>query len=309
MADKVIVYNMVGTFVFDNQLKVVESQKGDKRSELLSRYKNAAPPNEKQRYKLMEFFKDKQYFSSFRNQCIKITKADIKNAVDEAMLIGQAIASADELERVINMLTKRLREWFALTAPEVERSMEDNRKFVEAVLKKPREMLLKEVNTDDVASAGKLLSPEDVKAYQNLAWQITQLHNARSQQESYIISAMEKSYPNLTQVATALVGARLLQHAGTMKRLAKMPASTLQMLGAEKAMFRHLRNKAKCASPKYGLIYNHPVVQSVKPKNRGKMARILADKICIAVKVDYFKGVFIGGQLRNMVAEKARALE
>jgi nucleolar protein 56 len=74
------------------------------------------------------------------------------------------------------------------------------------------------------------------------------------------------------------------------------PASTIQLLGAEKALFRHLKNK-KYQSPKFGVLHDHPLVLKAKRNERGRIARILADKICIAAKVDYFKGKYVGDKL------------
>ena len=109
----------------------------------------------------------------------------------------------------------------------------------------------------------------------------------------------------MTAITGVSIGAKLLEHAGSLKRLAEMPASTIQLLGAEKALFRHIKNK-KNLCPKYGLLHEHPFITQSKKKSHGKIARALADKIAIAVKVDYFKGKFIGDKLRKELEKKIK---
>ena len=112
-----------------------------------------------------------------------------------------------------------------------------------------------------------------------------------------------KTYcPNLLAVTGISLGAKLMSKAGSLKRLVLMPASTIQVLGAEKALFRHMKTGAK--PPRHGIIIKHPLISSAKQKEHGKRARTLADKIAIAVKVDYFKGKFIGDKLNKSIQEK-----
>ena len=99
------------------------------------------------------------------------------------------------------------------------------------------------------------------------------------------------------------MAAKLIEHTGSLKRLAEMPASTLQVLGAEKALFRHMRNK-KNRPPKFGLIHEHQLIQKSKREMYGKVARALADKASIAARVDYFRGKFIGDKLKKELIEK-----
>ena len=104
--------------------------------------------------------------------------------------------------------------------------------------------------------------------------------------DSYIEAEMLKFAPNTAKVAGAILGAKLIQMAGSLEKLAKLPASTIQVLGAEKALFRHLRKGTK--PPKHGVILQHQLMKKVNPKNRGKVARTLAAKIAIAAKVDFY---------------------
>jgi len=99
-----------------------------------------------------------------------------------------------------------------------------------------------------------------------------------------------------------LIGAKLLEHAGSLKRMAEMPSSTIQILGAEKALFRHLKTGSR--PPKYGVLLGHSIVQQMPKAKQGKAARVLADKISLAVRIDYFKGEFRGEQLLLDVKKK-----
>ena len=110
---------------------------------------------------------------------------------------------------------------------------------------------------------------------------------------------MTKTCPNLTAICGSLLGAKLVELAGGLKELINFPAGTVQLLGAEKALFRHIKKGNK--PPKHGYIITHPLVANAT--NKGKAARTLANKILISAKVDYFKGDFVGDKLKNL-AEK-----
>ena len=189
------------------------------------------------------------------------------------------------------MLTKRLREWYSLYNPELSY----DEKYVEKVLGKSNKVK---------NSMGKDLSDKDMDSIMNLAEEIQVLIKYKEKTSSYLEKIMEKYCPNLNSVAGMVIGAKLLAHTGSLKRLVMMPASTIQILGAEKALFRHLKSGAK--PPRHGIIVNHSLISEAKQKDHGKRARALADKISIAVKIDYFKGKFIGDKLRKELEEKFR---
>jgi len=128
------------------------------------------------------------------------------------------------------------------------------------------------------------ISDEDIIHIQDLSKQIIEICEYREELFEYIKSRMRAIAPNLTVLVGELVGARLIAHAGSLINLAKHPASTVQILGAEKALFRAL--KTKKATPKYGLIYHASIVGQTTPKNKGKISRILANKAAISCRVD-----------------------
>ena len=145
---------------------------------------------------------------------------------------------------------------------------------------------------------------KDVSAILLLATQINNFYKLRAHYENYLEELEKETCPNFMEVGGATIAAKLLSHAGSLKRLVEMPASTIQILGAEKALFRHMRNKRKNLCPKFGLIHEHQLIQKSKKEMHGKVARALADKLSIAVKIDYFKGKFIGDKLKKGLVDK-----
>ena len=114
---------------------------------------------------------------------------------------------------------------------------------------------------------------------------------------------MKRHCPNLAVVAGASTGAELVVQAGSLQRLAMLPASTIQLLGAERELFRHLKDK-KQRPPKAGVLHSHPLVTAASKKQQGRIAKLLADKISIAIRVDYFKGQFVGDKLLDALKKK-----
>jgi nucleolar protein 56 len=231
---------------------------------------------------------------------LKLTKKKIKESINEDNLICQAVNSIAETDKVINILSKRLREWYALYNPEFRVS--NNNKFTELILKKSREDLRKELNVTE--SMGADLSKTDIEAIFNLAKKLISLFEYQNETGKYLTAIMERYCPNLTSIAGTTIGAKLIEHTGCLKRLAFLPSSTVLMIGAEKALFRHIKTGAK--PPKHGLIHEHQFIQSAKRSEQGKKARALADKISMAVRIDFFKGKFIGAKMKQDLEAKFR---
>ena len=148
------------------------------------------------------------------------------------------------------------------------------------------------------------LKNKDVSAILLLAVQINNFYKLKNHYESYLKGLEKEACPNFMEVGGFAIAAKLISHAGSLRRLVEMPASTIQILGAEKALFRHMRNKRRNLPPKYGIIIQHQLIQKSKSSMHGKAARALADKLSIAVKIDYFKGKFIGDKLKKGLVDK-----
>lgn len=235
---------------------------------------------------------------------LELTKKAIKESINQDLFIIHAISNIEEIDKSGNMLAKRLREWYGLYLPEFSRSLGDNEAFTKLILQKTKKDLLKEIKLKDTESMGADLDKKDLEPIFNLAKKIIELYDLRRQHEKYLETIMSKYCPNLQAVAGTTTGAKLLALAGSLKKMVLFPASTIQLLGAEKALFRHIKTGAR--PPKYGILVNHPIVTNVKRQDKGKAARALADKISIAVKVDYYKGKFIGEELRKKIEKRFR---
>jgi nucleolar protein 56 len=247
----------------------------------------------------LSYLKDKRYNAPFVRMNIEITKQQIRESVGEDLLVIQSIRVIDDLKHVTNLLVRRLREWYELYNPEFSRACEDHEKFIYRILK-DRNKLKRE------GSMGADIPDDSRHAIYELAERIKGLYAEIESQEKYIEDVMKRICPNMLAITGALIGAQLLEHAGSMKQMSIMPASTIQLLGAEKALFKHLRTGAKC--PKYGLIFNHPVVRDSAQRHKGKAARIVADKISIAVRIDHFKGEYRGEKLKAELDSKVERL-
>ncbi|MFH1642926.1 MAG: hypothetical protein ABIC04_08590 [Nanoarchaeota archaeon] len=310
MHNKYIYSNIIGTFVFNEHFKPMNSimfkntneyaQKEKYEKDFSKKYSHLKKPEGKELEKILEYFKKPEYFKEFRTKNIVITRQLIKKSVKDELLIIQAINNISDIDKAINTLTKRLREWYELYNPEFSHSIDKQELFVELIMKKNKQELLQEINEKN--SMGADFSKEDLEPIMNLAKKIQGLLELRFDQENYLEKIMKKVCPNMLAITGITTGAKLLSQAGSIKKMVEFPASTIQLLGAEKALFRHLTSKAK--SPKYGFLHEHPLIMKNKQKLHGKIARALADKISIAIKVDYFKGKFIGNELINKLEKK-----
>ncbi|CEJ56191.1 Putative Nucleolar protein nop5 [Penicillium brasilianum] len=213
-------------------------------------------------------------------------------------MIVQAIGLLDDLDKELNTYAMRVKEWYGWHFPELAKILNDNIAYSKLVLKMGMrtnwettdlaEILPEEiegaVKTAADRSMGTEISEEDLENIQALATQVVEFAEYRQRLASYLTSRMNAIAPNLTALVGDLVGARLIAHAGSLTSLSKSPASTIQILGAEKALFRAL--KTKHDTPKYGLIYHASLIGQATGRNKGKMARILAAKASLGIRVD-----------------------
>ena len=297
--------NIIGSFVLDEELKIVDSllfkdikeyynkDKAEKR--LQSEHKNLQFLPDKKVPKVLLLFKDKKYFKEFYQRNLELTKQAVTSSVNEDQLIVQTIANIGDLERITNLLTKRLREWYSLYFPELSVRISHNNAYVELIVSKTKKELMEELQLEK--SMGAELPKIDLDEIMHLAEEIHKLYHLREKHEKYLEGVMKKYCPNVLALAGVTIGAKLIELAKSLKRLAMLPASTIQLLGAEKALFRHIKTRAK--SPKHGIIINHPLVQKAQRKDRGKAARVVADKLSLCARLDYFKGEFKGETYRK----------
>jgi len=192
----------------------------------------------------------------------------------------------------------RVKEWYGWHFPELARIITDNIQYARLIKLMGQRSNIHKVDITDVLdealagtvtaaaalSMGTDVTDNDMKHIKDLAEQVIEISEYRDELNAYIKNRMNALAPNLTVLVGELVGARLIAHAGSLINLAKFPASTIQILGAEKALFRAL--KTKKATPKYGLIYHASLVGQSSAKNKGKVSRVLANKAALGCRVD-----------------------
>lgn len=253
--------------------------------------KNPNPAGDYLRSHYDEFdLNSNEVISTYQN--LAIYKIKKESAGEDKHLI-QAINSIDEIDEAISKLIERIREWYALYFPEMD-TIKNNETYIRLISQnKTKEEILKakpDAFPQDILDLDDNINPRDLEIMNNYAKSIHELQKSRKNIEDYIDSKMESIAPNLRLLVGSTLAAKLISHAGGIKRLAMYPSSTVQIMGAEKALFRHLKSGDR--PPKYGLIYQHPQVRGAKWWTRGKIARMLAGQISFAARRDIFTKTF-----------------
>jgi nucleolar protein 56 len=238
-------------------------------------------------------------------------------------MIIQAICLLDQLDKDINTFSMRVREWYSWHFPELLKIVSDMFLYARCVeyIKDKSKLsedklpgLTKIVMEEDIseqilraarASMGMDMSEVDMVNIQNFTCRLISLGEYRKSLHNYLISKMNVVAPNLGALIGEMVAARLISHAGSLTNLAKCPASTVQILGAEKALFRALKTRGN--TPKYGLIFHSSFIGRASAKNKGRISRYLANKCAIASRIDAFTDeptTIYGEKLRDQVEER-----
>ncbi|XP_048956722.1 nucleolar protein 56 isoform X2 [Canis lupus dingo] len=243
------------------------------------------------------------------------------NRVDN--MIIQSISLLDQLDKDINTFSMRVREWYGYHFPELVKIINDNatycrlaqfignrRELNEEKLEKLEELTMdgakaKAILDASRSSMGMDISAIDLINIESFSSRVVSLSEYRQSLHTYLRSKMSQVAPSLSALIGEAVGARLIAHAGSLTNLAKYPASTVQILGAEKALFRALKTRGN--TPKYGLIFHSTFIGRAAAKNKGRISRYLANKCSIASRIDCFSEVptsVFGEKLREQVEER-----
>jgi len=210
-----------------------------------------------------------EYRALLHEVTIRLAREEVLRSARGDEEIIHAIKMLDDLSPALNLLSEHLFEWYSM--------------YDEEVL--PSEDAVKEI-----------LKRRDIPhAMRTLAQNLTGIYESRRTLIEYIQNETLLIAPNLTNLAGGLLAARLISIAGGLGKLARMPASRLQILGANRAMFKHLRG---AAPPKHGVIFQHPLIHASPRRLRGKIARRFASKLTIAARIDYYSG-----EVREELAE------
>ena len=256
----------------------------------------------------------------------KISEELTRRKVSEASghldnIITQIITVLDVIKKSISLFSSHLREWYGLHFPELtDKIIEDNitlanlitnlgsrENFTFENIKNKVDLKERKIKALEQYALESMGANFDLSMIQNYADQIISLDNYRLQLEKYLEEILEKFAPNINSLIGSLIGSKLIAKAGSLQKLAYMPASRIQLLGAEKALYRFLKTGEK--RPKHGLIFQWNQIRSAKPWTRGKIARVVAGKIGVAAKLDHFGGEFLGDKLSQGIEEKIKEIE
>lgn len=266
---------------------------------------------------------EEDFFKWLHNVMMEYTRRKLrKEAQKRDLLAVQAIRAIDDIDKTINLYIARLREWYSVHFPELDEIIKDHPEYAKLVYELGHrdnfavdaltklgysEERAKKIAEAARKSIGADLSDFDIDYIKVLAGIILDLYKLRNTLDEYIDAIMKEVAPNITALVGPKLGARLLSLAGGLEEMAKLPASTIQVLGAEKALFRALRTGGR--PPKHGVIFQHPAIHKSPKWQRGKIARALASKLTMAAKVDFFSGRFMGDKLLKEFEERVEEIK
>ncbi len=229
-----------------------------------------------------------EYYSFLHDVTLETVKIQVSGALTPDQRIIQAVESLDDINETANSLSERLFEWYGGYFPESGLSGEALATFVAKYGSReniaPEDPLYSKARN----SMGAKLEVADETLLKSYAESVCSLYERKRQIEAYIENSMESVAPNLNLIAGPTLGARLISIAGSLEKLAAFPSSTIQVIGASKALFKHLRSRAP--SPKHGIIFSHPIINTAPWWIRGKIARAFAAKLSLAARIDYYSG-------------------
>jgi nucleolar protein 56 len=281
------------------------------------------------RFNLCRLASEKKYVKSlkeFRRVVHGVTTLLAVKAIREGsgrrdLIISQTILTIDDLDKTFNLFSNRIREWYGYHFPELSSSVDKNEKYLRLIASLGRrkaftvEKLAEEGASPEQAEAiaaaagssmGAKIGEDDISEVQGFAKALLELYDFRNSLEGYLDRAMKEVAPNIRGLVGPTLGARLISKVGGLENLAKKSSSTIQLLGAEKALFRSLRTGTR--PPKHGLIFQHGDVHKSPRWQRGKIARALAGKIAIAARLDAYGGKRRRESLRREFHERVEEI-
>lgn len=249
----------------------------------------------------------------------QLTRIKIKEEGEKRdKMIVQAVYSLDDIDNTLNLFSTRIREWYSLHFPELDKLVSSHLTFVRIVselglrsnftvenlveLARVPEDVAERIVKEAEKSMGAEISEYDIETLREFARETVGLFELRREIERYISEMMKEVAPNVNGIIGPLLGARLISLAGGIDELARLPSSITQILGAEKALFRSKRTGAP--PPKHGVIFRHSDINTAPWWQRGKIARVYAGKLAIAARIDAFSGEYVAEELKEDINRK-----
>lgn len=259
---------------------------------------------------------------ALRKRLMEQTKWSISTSLSSKdSHVIRAVQTSKNLEAIYNLLFEQTLEWYALHFPEIRQLIRDPHNVLGIVVRGGlRKNITKEVAgqfytdeysitrlTDAAAkSAGGELDDVSLKAIQGVAQTALDIKKEQVKLNDFVVRQMKELAPNFSELATPTIAAQLLAKAGSLKHLSELPGSTIQVMGAEEALFSHLKTKTR--PPKHGYLFNHPLVKPLPKHARGRMARTLAGKLAICIRVDVFGSSRVVDQYRPALEALSKRL-
>ncbi|MBU5689702.1 MAG: hypothetical protein QXM68_00720 [Candidatus Aenigmatarchaeota archaeon] len=240
-----------------------------------------------------------EYLTNFG---IELTKIRIKQNVKKDRIAMEVVDAIDEIDKSINIYVARIREWYGLHFPELEQKIDKHEKFIKLISIFGSRDKISEFADLAKSSMGLDFNEKDEEIVKEYATAIYNMYKLREKMEKYLEDLLKEISPNFSSIAGPLLAARLIALAGGYDKLAKKPSSTIQLLGAEKALFRYLHGHGK--SPKHGVLFTHNLIQQAPPNKRGKIARVIASKLSIAIKMDFYGSGDKSEELKKELKER-----
>ncbi len=265
----------------------------------------------------------KEYREFVRNLGVELTRRRIKEALSSPdQQVMKIVDYIDHVNKSLNILAPAIREWYSIYFPELNDLVEDHLLFMKIIASEPNRKNLSDELLEELGvpkdlrekilqssrdSVGYDATEHEYDAVKKVAQEWLDLYDTRVEAERFLENLMKSFAPNLSAVVHPIVAARLIAIAGGLYRLASLPASSIQILGAHKAIFMHLTKGTK--PPKHGVLFQAKEVRTAPKRLRGKIARLLATKIAIAARVDVFGGgKYIGDELRKEIEERIKEI-
>lgn len=242
-----------------------------------------------------------------RDKALEKAREKLKESADRDRLMVKAVNFLDETQNNLEQETQRFRDWYQLHFPELTEEISDDEHLIKILSKNVERNNVNGFESLAENSTGMPLTDEDIEILEDSLTLLEKKMERRKRLENYIETVAEEEMPNLSTVLGTLLAARIVSEAGGLEELAKKPASTVQMLGAEKALFRYLHGKG--TPPKHGILFQHNFVNSLPENKRGKMARFLANKAVMAARIDNYGDKQKGEELRQECLERFEELK